>query len=124
MTEYQLGELINGVTSNIIAGQAVFLTTLSAYLAVAYSVGRALTKFQVSFINFIFLIFMLIGIQAQMAQMGLVYDYSDMMMDIRGGERRFEETKEIVRVAFIGIRGVITVGALIFMWQVRHPKEE
>ena len=56
--------------------------------------------------------------------MGLIYDYSDMMTKVRGGVSRFEETKEIVRVAFIGLRGVLTLGALIFLWQVRHPKTE
>ena len=54
MTEYEIADLLNGVNSNIVAGQAIFLTVLSAYLVVAYSVGKALTTYQVSFINFVF----------------------------------------------------------------------
>ena len=97
---------------------------LSAYLVVAYAKGRELTTYQVSFVNFIFVLFMLLGIQAQLAQMTMAYTYSDALNQARGGASPFEETKEIVRVVFIGIRVVISVGALIFMWQVRHPKTE
>ncbi len=122
MTEYELGDLINGVSSNIIAGQAVFITILSAYLVVAYAKGRELTKYQVSFVNLIFVLFMLLGIQAQLAQMTMAYNYADALNQVRGGESPFEDTKEVVRFVFIGIRGLIAVGALIFMWQVRHPK--
>lgn len=46
MTEFEMVELINGTTSNIIANQALFITTLSAYLVVAYSVGQKLTDYQ------------------------------------------------------------------------------
>ena len=33
-------------------------------------------------------------------------------------------TAEIVRIVFTGIRVVLVIGAILFMWQVRHPRTE
>ncbi len=122
MTEYELGELINGVSSNIIGGQALFLTALSAYMVVAYSVGKSLTIYQVVFINTVFLLVMIVGIQGQWSQMEMVFGYSDQLRNLRGDGGSFYEIKGAVGTVFVGIRAIIAVGALIFMWQVRHPK--
>ena len=55
MTEYELFDLINGISSNIVQGQSVYLTTITAYLVVAYSVGAKLTRFQVFFVSFVYI---------------------------------------------------------------------
>jgi hypothetical protein len=124
MAEYEIFDLINGVNSNIFAGQAIFLTTLSAYLVVAYSVGKALTPYQVGFINVVFLLMMFVGFNAQIALLGLVYGLSEQLASVTSYADGPSTTAEVVRIVFTGIRLVMVVGAIVFMWQVRHPKTE
>ncbi len=120
MTEYEISDLMNGIASNIIQGQAVFLTTLTAYLVVAYSVGAKLTRYQVSFVNFTYILFGVVGIQAQLYNMDQVYEWGAQLYELRGGAPT--ATDQFSRWVFISIRLIMIVGSLIFMCQVRHPK--
>jgi len=124
MTEYEIADLLNGVNSNIVAGQAVFLTVLSAYLVVAYSVGKSLTTYQVSFINFAFILMMFIGFNAQADLLETAYAYGYELDSLRTGPGAMDTTAEVVKIAFLMIRAVLVIGALVFMWQVRHSKTE
>ena len=92
MTEYELADLINGISSNIVAGQAVFLTVLSAYLVVAFSVGKKLTTYQVCFINFAYVVMAFVGFQSQAALLASAYNYSDQLLALRGHGGRFDDT--------------------------------
>lgn len=40
MNKYEAAEVLNGVVNNALGAQAVFFTALSAYLAVAFTVGK------------------------------------------------------------------------------------
>ncbi len=51
MNEYELVDAITGFQSNLIQGQAVTITILSAYMAVAYAVVAKLTTFRCTFIS-------------------------------------------------------------------------
>lgn len=124
MTEYEIADLISSVSSNMIAGQALFLTFLSGYLVVAYSVGRSLTTYQVSFINLVFILFGAISLISQTSQFGMVFRYSDMLAQMGPVDSSTKNTREFARALVISVRVVLIVGALIFMWQVRHPKTE
>ncbi len=64
MNEYQIVDVLNNVTSNMLAAQALFISIVSAYLVVAYSVGRDLTFYQVSFVNVGFILFSVISFQS------------------------------------------------------------
>ena len=124
MDVYQLSDLINGVNNNIIAGQAVFITIVSAYLIVAYSVGKDLTFYQVCFINFIFLLMTFVGYYSMEVQLELVYNYSSEKLALLGLEPRNESLGDVVGIVFLGMRLIITLGALIFMWQARRPAKK
>jgi hypothetical protein len=124
MTEYEIADLLNGVNSNITAGQAVFLSVLSAYLVVAYSVGKNLTTYQVSFINFVFILMMFVGFNAQAELLETAYAYGYQLDSLRPGAEAMDTTAEAVKIVFMVMRAVLVVGALVFMWQVRHPKTE
>ena len=124
MTAYELSDLMNGVNSNIIAAQAVFLSIVTAYLVVAYARGSELTRFQVFFVNAIFLTFMAIGIVGQMANMEIVFEYTRLRAEALGRQGIYQGAGEVTKYAFVGVRLFITVGALYFMWQVRNPKTE
>ena len=122
MTEYELSDLMNGIVSNVIQGQAVFLTTLTAYLIVAYTVGAKLTRYQVSFVNFVYLLFGVVGIQAQLYNFDQVYHWGAQIMQLRGEAPTIAGA--VSRWVFISIRLIMLIGSLVFMWQVRHPKTE
>ena len=124
MTVYELSDLMNGVNSNIIAGQAVFLTVVSAYLVVAYSVGKNLSVYQVCFINFIFLLFMFVGYFAMSTNMEMIYAYNSEKLALLDQKPSNQTLGNAAKLVFLGMRLAIAVGALIFMWQVRHPKTE
>ena len=66
MTAYELADILNGIQSNIWAAQAIMLSVLSAYLAVAYTVGKNLTTYQVLFINSVFILMSALGATGQM----------------------------------------------------------
>ena len=125
MTEFEVVEIINGVTSNILANQALFITILSAYLVVAYSVGQKLTSYQVAFINGTFIIFSLLGIQAVAGQLGFIITYSAQLLELRGVADSVGSIQvETARWGVISVRFLLSLGALVFMWQVRHAKTE
>lgn len=121
MTLYEVGDLINSTSSNVIAAQAIFYTTITAYLVVAYSVGKSLTTYQVAFINLAFLIAMTTGVMGVFANASLIAEYNS----IRQGliEQRVPEVFDRAWViTSAAVRVVMILGALVFMWQVRHPK--
>ena len=124
MTEYELTDVINNVTSNMLAAQALFITIVSAYLVVAYSVGKDLTFYQVSFVNFGFILFSLISVQSALGLTNMIFLHTEMLMDVRGVEFRDASSITFFRAAFLGVRAILVIGSLIFMWQVRHPKKK
>ena len=99
----------------MICGQATFLTTLSAYRVFAYSVGKTLTTYQVSFINFVFILMMYVGFNARASQAALAYAYADQLSSFRPGTEGVDTTAEVVRIVFTSLRCVLAVGALIFI---------
>lgn len=122
MAEYELIDLINGISNNMMAGQAIFLTTLSAYFVVAYSVGKSLTTYQVGFINSALLLMMFVGFNAQVKLVEIALALSETLASISSYGEDPGATGESTRISFAGIRLVLVLGAIIFMWQVRHPK--
>lgn len=84
--------------------------------------GENLTKYQVWFINITFILFALIGLMGATSQMQMVFEYSAIKMEQLGGPSQYETPVEIGKWLTVGVRVLLTAGALIFMWQVRHPK--
>ena len=122
MTEYELFDLINGISSNIVQGQSVYLTTITAYLVVAYSVGAKLTRFQVFFVSFVYILFGLVGMQGQRYNFDPAYYWGAELMELSSKSPTPAENAS--PWVFISVRLVMLIGSLIFMWQVRHPKAE
>jgi hypothetical protein len=124
MTEYELADLMNGMTSNIAAAQAIFLSVLFAYLIVAYTTGKSLTRYQVAFINFVFILMASLGTFSQMNNLVVISEWGVESTRLRGVEGMREEMTFVAKSVFILIRVFLVLGALVFMWQVRHPKTE
>ena len=124
MTEYELVDALASLNSNIIQGQALSVTILSAYMVVAYSAGADLTKFQVVFTSLILMLFGLLGAQGQSYAIEQFISYSAQLNELRGGAPRNESAVDIASWTILGLRVFLIGGALTFMWRVRHPKTE
>lgn len=123
MDIYQLSDLMNGMSSNIVQAQALFISVLSAYLVVAYTAGASLTRYQVSFISLIFLLITSLGAFGQLRNVEVMTEWGYQAAALGGGEVLVSEVQaETTKWLFIAIRVALTIGALVFMWQVRHPK--
>jgi len=120
---YQLSDLMNGMSSNIVQAQALFISVLSAYLVVAYTAGASLTRYQVCFISLIFLLITSLGAFGQLRNVEVMTEWGYQAAALGGGEVLVSEVQaETTKWLFIAIRVALTIGALVFMWQVRHPK--
>jgi len=122
MTGYEASDLLNGVISNQLANQAIFITVVSAYLVAAYAVGKRLTKYQVWFVNFTFILFVLIGLAGTAEMTHLFYEYSALRTELTSGGASKEPKHHIALWTVAGVRLVLVSGALIFMWQVRRSE--
>jgi len=123
MTEYELNDAIQAIGSNLIASEALFLTFLSAYAVVAFTVGKRLTTYQIVFINFVFVAFMVTSLGGLYSGVVQAYYYGDELANLRG-EIMSQTIGETVKWTMILTRFVMGLGALGFMWQVRHSKSE
>ena len=126
MNEYEAAEVLNGVINNALGAQAVFFTALSAYLAVAFTVGKQLSKFQVVFVNTVFL---LLYVNMSLTQHSLFQAstyYIQVVDAVRSGTvDPVPNISEVTQTfTFLAIRSLLLLGALSFMWSVRHPKTE
>ena len=124
MTEYEMTDVATAVISNILASQALFLTVLFAYLLAAYAVGKRLTTFQAGFVSFVFLLVSLSSTNGaySFAQDALYLGHR--ISELRGQAPASLSAAPSTLIAILGGRVVVTLGAIYFMWQVRHPKTE
>ncbi len=123
MTEYELNDAIQTIGSNLVASEALFLTFLSGYAAVAFTVGNRLTTYQILFINFVFVAFMITSLGGLYSMVFQAYGYGDQLIELRG-ELVNQTVGEITKWAMLLTRVLMALGALGFMWQVRHQKGE
>jgi hypothetical protein len=128
MSEYELVDVMASLQNNLIQGQAVTITMLSAYMVVAYTVGKKLTTFQCTFVSLMFLLFGLFAAAGQVSNMNEMYYYGPQLGELRGGQYLGVDAdsagEEVARWLFVLIRVLLFGGALYFMWSVRHPKPE
>jgi len=125
MTEYELVDLLRSGVANMLAGQAIYFTQLGSYLLVAYLVGSKLTRFQVTFLNFLLIILGATGTTGFLASLRSNFDVRDRLIEM--GSSQIQMSTEIAQTSsytFVAFRTVVLLGCLGFMWQVRHPKTE
>lgn len=126
MTEYELLEVLNAGMSNLIASQGIFITILSAYVVMAYTAGRKLTVFQAGFVSFMFLTFSFVISSGFFDLTIEISHYALLLDEARGGSVGVSANGNVGYIFYIGlaIRVFLILGALAFMWSVRHPKIE
>jgi len=123
MTEYEIADLVATYSSNLQDGQALFITIFSAYMVVAYTVGRQLSRFQVVFVTFAFLLFCSLMTLGGVQTLGVVWNYADKLYAFNH-EEVIEARRSFNIGLFYGVRALLVAGALTFMWHIRHPKAE
>jgi hypothetical protein len=128
MTDAELLGLAQAEISLLHNGAEWGITILTGYLLIAYVIGKSLSLFQVSFVNGIFtlLAFSVAGSNNSSHEvvnslMNLLYEQSPDLALQFGYERI--HSPEVVWLRPI-IIAVTALGALAFMWSVRHPKTE
>ena len=128
MNEYELVDAITGLESNLIQGQAVTITILSAYMVVAYTVGAKLTTFQCTFVSIMFIMYGLLGAVGQNSILNDVYHYGAQLSELRSSQILPGESDgsvaEATRWLFMAARLFLFAGSLYFMWSIRHTKTE
>ena len=88
--------------------------------------GKQLTKYQVVFVNVVFLLIFLNMSGNQYGLFQAATHYVQVVETARsGGVDPVPNMPRSVNMAlFFGIRSLLLLGALAFMWSVRHPKTE
>ena len=111
-----VGGLITDVLANAISAMALNITVMSAYLLVAYLVGKDLTLSQTIIATGLYLAFAGSGV------VGIFSYYNEAFILSRTyGDGRFPVWWAYV-IGGLYFAGIL--GCLKFMWDIRHPKAE
>ncbi len=122
MTEFELWEAFASFNSVLHAWITTYFTTLTAYIIAAYVVGANLTRFQVVVINFAFIWFCGLCAYAAVNSGMRCVEFGEQILSINPSTE-LALSAPVITVASVIIYGGIVI-ALLFMWQVRHPKTE
>lgn len=122
MTEYETLDIMTNLMDVITADHAIYLTELTAYLIAIYMVGKKLTFFQLSFLNFLLLWFVITDLVTTIAHVGLISTYAEKLYEFRPQEEGSGIPIAFTYV-FISFKIMVAFGCYMFMWQVRHDKQ-
>ena len=131
MTQYEIDDRLQQLASNIIELNAVqtshiaiYLSVVFGFIAAAYVAGAKLTRFQAGITYVVFTLFSVFEI-SRIVSYGLGVN-ALVKQGIEWGSgfdgQYIEPTVRII--AGTGLWSVGAIGALLFMWSVRHPKTE
>ncbi len=128
MTESEALELVEAAAGNALAGFAVYLTVVFAYLATAYFVGQSLKTRQVVMASALFVFGGLSCTAATCITLGRLASYASAALRIESAAVQapgwaLNNSAFWVNYLFIVCVAGILLG-LYFMWDVRHPKVE
>jgi hypothetical protein len=101
------------------------LAIMSGYLLIAYFIGAKLTLFQASFVNCIFILVRFVSFLTLQGVLKRNQYWIDKIQELDpsipyGTMAQGDRGSAAAWAVFI----IMTGGALLFMWQVRHPKNE
>lgn len=111
MTEFEVFEALRMEANFALAVGEQSITLLSGYLLIAFFIGSKLTFFQVSFVNLVFSMMYISSSISIISAMPTLNHFA---------ERLIATGSEIATITVL----LMFVGALYFMWTVRHPKPE
>jgi len=122
MTEFEAFEALRIEAAFALSVGEQSITLLSGYLLIAFFIGSKLTFFQVSFVNVVFSMMYLSSSLAIIQSMPVLNHLAE-RLNANGSEIPINAST--ANPAFsITIISLMYLGALYFMWTVRHPKTE
>jgi hypothetical protein len=122
MTESELLDIAQGYTSNAIGLTAIFLSVLTAYLVVAYTVGKKLSFSQVGVVNAFFFVVAIFMIGGQTSLMTVATEAENTAQQI--STWRTVPIISFIPYALQVFFLLFVFASLKFMWDIRHPKIE
>ncbi len=134
MTEYELRDLTNSITSNIISMSAqqadyiaIYVSIVFAFIAASYVVGREFNKVQTTVATALFcvvclwLVYRITTIGIGISFMIEVNNREYISSLVEDGKQFRDVIEGDVRVWLTGaVWSLGVVGALVFLWDIRH----
>ena len=120
MTEAELIEAL--MAAQDLAGSSIslYLTTVTAYLLVAYFVGASLDRVQTIIISILFIVFAVSFLAAVQTSLDNALSLGNELQEFRPDWFLLASTPFNLLCLIIDTGGVIA--SLYFMWHIRHPK--
>ena len=122
MTEFEVFEALRMEANFALAVGEQSITLLSGYLLIAFFIGSKLTFFQVSFVNVVFSM-MYLSSSLAIVQSVPVLNHLTERLNATGSEIPINALTANPATT-ITVISLMYLGALYFMWTVRHPKTE
>ena len=122
MTEYELLDALGTFSSGMQSWIALYFSGVSAYLIVAYMVGKKLTKPQAITISGGFVLFAILCIMG-FSGLGLrLAEITGELRELRPEQAYLTSESGVLMSSLVLIIGILA--SLRFMWSIRHPKTE
>lgn len=102
----------------------MLLTVLTGYLLITFFVGEKLTTFQVCFVNVVFLLAYISTWQTLIEYVATVEYFREALVSLESDLPLASTTLNATPAFSITVACLLTIGALYFMWSVRHPKKD
>ena len=119
MTESDMIEAIIGLNDIAMSSLMFYLSIVSGYLIAAYAIGKSLTTRQVVYISSLFVVFAIFAIWATVGHMAQSRGLQFQAESIEPYVGWVDPQDIALPMQILGV-----LGALKFMWDIRHPKTE
>ena len=125
MTQFELTTLIFSATETGNMALALYMTAISGYLVVAFTVGQKLSRRQVTLINTLFIFFSMAFSYSALACFSAMRIYTDQLLKISGNVPAVVGVMEVAYVLVVALGLIIgIIGAVVFMRNVRSQSAE
>lgn len=122
MTEAELHEIAALFSTGAMTAISIYLSTISAYLVVAFVVGSKLTRSQLTVISTLFIMGALFFTYGTAGFFIRQIPIVEQLATLHPDQHYAVNSASVMTIAGIQILGVLA--CLKFMWDVRHPKAE
>ena len=120
MTEYELADSIASMITVLLTWIGLSFTFLTAYLVTAYTVGSSLTGSQTWIINTFFCVYQIMTINGTYTSGSRYLEFVEEIRKLNPD--RVYSFSESALYASPLVFTLVTLFALKFMWDIRHPK--
>ena len=120
MTEAELAEHLMAWFAQISSDADRYFTLVSAYMVIAYLIGKQLSLLQLSIINALFLLWVGGIVAGTFSAVDATTIIQSKLLEIGSEFNAGQASTGLYNLMAIYVGGVIA--SLVFMWSVRHPK--